>query len=255
MAITYVIYENPLTPGQFRALTRAVGTAELDDVVDRLLTRGSTVTRADTLAVLTGFFELVTDMVLEGYRVRTPLATFSVSVQGIFDGADDRFWRGRHAVKAVVRPGPAFKRAMRYARPLKGEARDSAPLLAWCEDVASGTTDSLLTPGGIARLRGRRLRFDPGDADQGVFLIPEGEVGGTRALQLAQNKPAELVFLVPALAPGRYTVAVRSRHRSRWLKQGQLGHTLTVVEPDGQESGESGRPALTALGDEPISGT
>jgi hypothetical protein len=73
-----------------------------------------------------------------------------------------------------------------------------------------------------------------------VFSIPEASSGHPRAT-LAQNKPAKL-FLVPALA-GRYTVEVRPRNRSRWLKQGQLGHALTVLEPGRREP----RRATTAV--------
>ena len=83
MSIQYVLQENTLPKGdKYRARVQARGTVDLDGVIDRMLEQGSTITRADILAVLNNYYTAIERLVLSGYRVVTPEAVFCAQVRG-----------------------------------------------------------------------------------------------------------------------------------------------------------------------------
>jgi hypothetical protein len=95
-------------------------------------------------------------------------------------------------------------------------------------DLDSNTWDSTVTPGGLGRLNGHRLKFDQADPQQGVFLVT---ANGTenRVELLAKHTPKELIFRVPAgLASGDYRLEVRAIFGLADLRRGALKATLSV---------------------------
>ncbi len=231
MAIRYVLFENNLTsdPNDYMAMVQPAGTAELENVIERMIRQGSTVTRADIVSVLEDFFTAVENMVLEGMNVNTPGANFGASVKGVFDGAGDSYNIARHQVVATVTPGKRFRAAVKEnAQLVKGEASKPMPNPIEFTDINSGERNSIVTPGGMGRVIGSRLKVDTDDASQGVFFVA-ADGTATQVEVLGQNKPAELLFLIPSLSAGDYTLEVRaSVYGSRDIRTGGLPQTLTV---------------------------
>lgn len=52
-------------------------------------------------------------------------------------------------------------------------------------DINSGERNSVLIPGGMGQVVGHRLKFDPADANQGVFFVAEGG-GATKAVVVGE---------------------------------------------------------------------
>ncbi len=93
----------------------------------------------------------------------------------------------------------------------------------------------MLTPGGMGRLYGARLKFDPSDPRQGIFFIAADKTE-TRAGCAAENVPQQLIFLIPPLLAGTYTLEVRNlAEDSLALRRGSLGYALTVTAPGSPE--------------------
>jgi hypothetical protein len=232
MSIRYVLFENNLTsdPNDYAATVQAAATADLDAVIDRVIQQGSTVTRADLVSALEGYFTAIEAMVLEGMNVNTPSANYSVSIKGVFNGATDSFDASRHQVTATVTPGKRFRAAIKArAQAVKGEAARPMPNPVEFTDMNSGERNSVATPGGMGRLVGSRLKVDPADAAQGVYFVA-ADGTATQVQVLGQNKPAELMFLVPALAAGDYTLEVRAAIRGGPdVRTGALPATLAVA--------------------------
>jgi len=84
----------------------------------------------------------------------------------------------------------------------------------------------LVTPGGMGRLTGYRLKFDPTDPNQGIFFIN----GSTTQVDVVgKNNPSELMFLVPAnLQPGAYSLEIRSAIGNSAVHTGLLADVLGV---------------------------
>lgn len=231
MSITYTLSKNNLMNGanQYRAVVQSMDTANLEQVVDRMVAYGCAVSRTDALSVLQHYFAMVETMLLEGYRIVTPGVNYSISIKGNFDGKTDSFSAERHSIEAIVSPGARLRRAIRErAHAQKELAVQARPELLEYIDWNSGRRDSSLTPGGLGQIVGQRLKFDPAQPEQGIFFVAAG--GKTyQAGVISKNTSAELTFLVPTtLPPGDYTLEVRAALSQGPLRSGSLEATLTV---------------------------
>lgn len=231
MPINYSLFENNLTsdPDDYMAMVQPVGTADLDVIIERMIKQGSTVTKADTLSVLEDYFTAVESMILEGMNVTTPIANFGASIRGVFNGQTDSFNKARHQITPTVNPGKRLRAIMaQKGQPVKREASKPAPNPLAYLDLASDTRNGTLTPGGMGQVTGHRLKFDAADPAQGVFFVDESGTAA-RAETYGRNKPAELLFMVPAsLAVGDYTLEVRAVFAADGPRSGALPVTLAV---------------------------
>ena len=79
-------------------------------------------------------------------------------------------------------------------------------------------------------LRGQLLKFDTGDAPQGIFFLSGNQETKVDGKTVARNMPSELIFMVPAtLKKGTYRVEVRAVGASTpTLKTAQLPVEVVV---------------------------
>jgi len=231
--ISYALYKNLLQNGKgyYRAQVQPLRRCGLDEVIERMVQHGSTLTKQDVMAVLDEFFNTVGLLVLEGNNVVTPLANFSVSIKGNFISNDDSFDPSRHRVEAIVNPNQTYRRLIQSKVQVQ-QQQASRPMPQpeeYLNPNNNGTGPDQLVPGGGAILRGHQLQFDPAATEQGIYLA-NGDGSSTRAEVILRNTNRELSFLVPAgLHPGPYTVEVRVRYGSERLRSGRLEQTLAVA--------------------------
>nr|VFJ59531.1 MAG: protein of unknown function (DUF4469) with IG-like fold [Candidatus Kentron sp. FM]VFJ59998.1 MAG: protein of unknown function (DUF4469) with IG-like fold [Candidatus Kentron sp. FM]VFK11913.1 MAG: protein of unknown function (DUF4469) with IG-like fold [Candidatus Kentron sp. FM] len=233
MSIQYALSQNNLTdsPNDYAARVRITGSANLDAIVERILEQGSTVGEADVRAVLVGAIAACESLLLEGQRVNFgDLCQLFPRMSGVFEGPTDHFDPARHRLDVGASPGNRLRKTVREnGQVTKVEFVKPVPTPLEYLDLGSGETDGALTPGNIGTVNGYRLKFDAAQADEGVFLIADGGEE-TKVAQAQKNKPAQLVFLVPAgLLAGDYALEVRTRVKdSGELRTGRLDATLTV---------------------------
>jgi hypothetical protein len=231
MSITYSLSKNNLTNGAnyYRAVVQSLATANLEQVIERMIARGCVVNHSDAESVIHHFFDAIEDYLLDGYRVVTRDVNFCVSIKGNFDGKTDVFSPDRHTIEAVAMPGAQLRRKVRtQARTQKVLAGQTRPELLEFTDWNSGQRDSLLTPGGLGQIIGQNLKFDPAYAEQGIFFVP-AEGSPSQAAVVSHNTGGQLTFLIPAsLAPGDYTLEVRASLTQGTPRSGTLEATLTV---------------------------
>jgi hypothetical protein len=230
MPIYYSLHPNNLTGGgSYRAVVNFTGSLGREAVIEQMLKQGSTITRADILAVLENHDRAIIELVLAGFKVRTELVIYGAGIKGNFDGPDDTFSPACHQLRPRVSPGPHLRRAMRReGRAVKQESGPTGPHLETYLDVNSGSHNGQVTRGGMAHLSGYRLKFNPADPNQGIFFVA-ADGSSTRVEVIGKNKPGEVTFLVPAtLNPGSYTLMVQAASR-RKLRQGNLAANLHVI--------------------------
>jgi hypothetical protein len=113
-------------------------------------------------------------------------------------------------------------------RPYKSEGYLPCPLIKSFTDMSTGEGNSVLTPGGPAMIRGIRLKFDPDDMEQGVFLETENR-RPLRIPGVLRNVFSQIVLMVPAdLPPGTYRLIVKSKLNTQQLRTGEFSHLLTA---------------------------
>ena len=196
--------------------------------------KGSTLTRADVAATLQVYGEVVSAIIKDGSAVNTPLMNTSMSISGVFDGANDSFDKKRHTVNLNITAGTLLRDAVTKVKCEKTEGTSTDPYITEVTDIVTGTVNTTLTKGGVVQLVGARLKFDAKDTAQGIFFVPEtGEA--VRAAVIAENKPARLMAIIPTdLAAGTYYVEVRTKiigssQKSKTLKTGRFDKPLTCT--------------------------
>ena len=234
--LKYCLRENLLTPApdDYMAQAADVRSYTLDEIIDLMMEKGTTLTRADVAATLQVYGEVVSAIIKDGSAVNTPLMNTSMSISGVFDGANDSFDKKRHTVNLNITAGTLLRDAVTKVKCEKTEGVSTDPYITEVTDIVTGTVNTTLTKGGVVQLVGARLKFDAKDATQGIFFVPEtGEA--VRAAVIAENKPARLMAIIPAdLAAGTYYIEVRTKilegnKSGKTLKTGRFNKALTVA--------------------------
>lgn len=232
----YALRENLLTPapGNYMAQVADVGSYTLDEIINLMMEKGSSVTRADAAAVLQVYGEVCALLVANGAALNTPLMNASMSISGVFDGANDSFDRRRHAVNLNMTAGTLLRDALASVKCEKTQIASTDPYITEVKDVVSDTVNSALTKGGIVQITGSRLKFDAKDETQGIFFVPETGAP-VRATVVAENKPARLTALIPqTLDAGIRYIEIRTKlldnNKSlKTMKTGRFAKPLTVT--------------------------
>lgn len=231
MAIKYYLQNNPITPDPNDCSARVVANQTLtaEEVIKEMLRRGSTITEADCQAVLKVFFDVVADEVAEGNSVNLPLVNIRPAVNGVFTSATDSFDPSRHIKKATVSTGTLLTQKMNAAKVEKILQAQTTPALIEYADINSQTTNSILTAGGIGQIVGEELKFNPANAAEGIFFTAtDGTV--TKVTVIANRTEGKLMFSIPALAAGSYTLEVRKGYGTTnvVVRSGSLQDALQV---------------------------
>ena len=230
--IKYTLVINKLTedPDDYRAVVQDQVTRTEEDIINEMLDRGSTVTKADILSVLEDYRATYVKFLRNGDNVKTPLAEIRTSILGTFVDKYDRFDRSRHEIKHRTTSGEALEGLADELTVEKVSAIPLEPRLEQLIDFRSGAESGTLTPGGSARLRGEHLKIDTEDAEQGIWLLGPDNGAETKVELIMNNLPSELMFEIPeGLASGEYSLEVRARPRSSPdLRINRLSETLVV---------------------------
>ncbi|WP_299583392.1 DNA-binding domain-containing protein [uncultured Sunxiuqinia sp.] len=231
MALNYALFENHLTsdPGDYMAVTTNGTSLNQDDLVKLMLVRGSTLTETDILAVLKMEREVVCEQAAMGNHITTPLFNIGLSIKGVFHGLDDSYDPGRHMVRLNLAPGLELRQTASSISPQKVKAEKVRPVIEQFVDVSLNSVNEQVSSGGLARLRGSYLKYDPADPAQGIFFI-DATNNETRVTVVSLNKPGELHFLVTQLAPGEYQVEVRTILKGhKEISSGRLEPMLSLA--------------------------
>ncbi|MEL3912625.1 DNA-binding domain-containing protein [Treponema pedis] len=234
--LKYCLRENLLTaePNDYMAQTADVRSFTLEQIIDLMMQKGTTLTRADVAATLQVYGEVVSALIADGAAINTPLINTSSSISGVFNGAADSFDKKRHTIKLNITAGTLLSATVPKIKCEKIEAADTAPYITEVTDIVSGKMNDVLTKGGVVQLIGARLKFDAKDSAQGLFFIKEAGAE-VRASVIAENKPARIMAIIPAdLAAGSYYVEVRTKlvnssKASKTVKTGRFSKPLTVT--------------------------
>ena len=232
MPISYALFENNLTadPDDYAAVVQIAGSWGLDTIATKIVARGSTVGKADVLAVLTDAVSVCAEGVGESNRVNFGgLVQLFPRIKGVFTGPTDGFDPARHTIDVGANPGSELREIVRGgASVTKVEAIKPSPSPIEFKDINSDTTNDQLTPGGIGQLSGSRLKYDDAQADEGVYFTESGGAE-VKVTTVQKNKPSQLVFIVPPVIAGDHTVEVRARvSGGAELRTGALDSTLTA---------------------------
>jgi cytochrome c biogenesis protein ResB len=201
----------------------------LDDVFDRMVREGSSITKAEALAVFEEISQHVIKIVKEGNSVTTPLVNISSSVKGTFDNREEHFNSNKHRVRITIAAGKRLAKATSEINPQKTRSKKRQPDITYFKDIESETTNKTITPNSPARITGSLLKFDEDDPDQGIFFIDADNGQEIKVDSPIKNMPSELIFMNPDLPTGSYRVQIRSIvYNTSEIRSGTLNDSLRV---------------------------
>ncbi|NER13502.1 DUF4469 domain-containing protein [Leptobacterium flavescens] len=209
---------------------QARGSLSERNILDRMVQRGTGISREDMQATLDLFTKVVSDGLAEGWAVNTRLTNYRPGIKGIFNGATDPFDPSRHHFRAALSEGADLKKKMREASGERVTVPLPAPFLIQYTDYGSHTTDSILTPDNIGEINGQALKYDAANEEEGIFLVPEASGDAIRVSTVSILTEGRLMFMVPStLSVGEYIMEVRRGYTNQAsIRIGTLHHTLTV---------------------------
>ncbi len=233
MTIRYSLHPNNLKNKKkdFFAKVQLTGSVDLEDIINRMDELGSTVTKADSMAVIEDCTRAVESFLLEGYRVNIGgLVQIYPGIKGSFNNYEDSFKKGKHRLHASARPGARISKKLQLkGKAIKVDSSTPWPALSEFRDIFTDTRNTILTPGSIGMIWGEDLKFNPEETDEGIFFVNINDKTRIRISQVQKNQPKELVFLIPQdLEKGaEYSLIVRRRAKnSSSLRTGTLSKTL-----------------------------
>jgi len=212
MSLKYSLTENLLTaqPDDYNARPQDVKSHDMESIISQMLEKGSTVTRADILAVLNNFFEVAGTITADGETINTDLFKTNLSITGVFDGAGDTFDRGRHTIKVNTNAGKVLKGALDKIQMEKTTAPEAIPHILEVKDSVSGSVNDDITSGGVLEITGSLLKIEGNNSENGVYLVA-GNGTKSKVVTLVDNKPARLFVILPKLAAGEYTLQITTQ--------------------------------------------
>jgi ABC-type uncharacterized transport system YnjBCD ATPase subunit len=91
--------------------------------------------------------------------------------------------------------------------------KEGAGRVTLVTDIAVGKTDGTITPDGDLLVAGDKIKIAPEDeSGLGVFFVDASGAPHPLTRKLTENLPKKLLFRVPALAAGSYTLKIVTRY-------------------------------------------
>ncbi|MFA8437039.1 MAG: DNA-binding domain-containing protein [Marinifilaceae bacterium] len=232
MSLKYGLIRNHLTEAEddYMGMVTDNETVTTEKIVDKMVSRGSTVTKAEALSVIEEFSHAIVDSIANGNNVNTELFRIHPSISGVFTDENDGYDKTRHSIRLKINAGPRLAEATSKIELRKVEITGPQPAIKRFVDLNTKVENESFHPGHFASIKGTLLKFEEEDSNQGIFFIAADSTE-TRVTNIARNKPSELMFYIPeSLTPGTYQVEVRTIYNNyKSMRSGRLGIDLTAL--------------------------
>ncbi|MDR2145895.1 MAG: DUF4469 domain-containing protein, partial [Tannerella sp.] len=177
------------SPDDFSAQAHSIATLGKEEIITRILNKGTLLTRTDILAVLNGLEETVVEASLEGYSLTLPLFNTSFSISGVFESPLDTFDGNRHKLNINLTKGTLLRKAEREVKFEKTNTAAALPNIQEVKDSVSNTVNERLTQRGVVEVRGYNLKIDGDSPACGLWFIDQNGAE-TKAEVIVENKPS-----------------------------------------------------------------
>lgn len=182
----------------------------------REIARERTEYRTDTIVNIANLIdEKIRQSVCLGNTVVTGSALYSPSITGVFIGKDGVYDPDVNSCVVNISPSKEMREEVAKVKPqFTGYVLDlGGARIALVKDTTTGKTDGTITPGGIVEVTGTKIKCVNSDGSGlGKIAFVNVETGDEAATvdSLAINNPSRLMFIVPALEEGSYTLRIET---------------------------------------------
>jgi len=207
---------------------------ESDSFIDRMAQGRTTLSKTDIVAVFQLAREVLGSLLGDGCYVKTPLGSAFPVAKGCLRTQNELFRPdidgSGHELRIDFRLDPAIEAealaSIRCVRDKGGDRRQPVVKSVVAPPSESG---DVVAPGGLLRIAGVHMKFDPGLKDLGLFLKSDSGCE-TRAEVYADIRPSLIVAVVPAsLAEGDYRLIVRTKTEGGTPLEGSWTESLRIA--------------------------
>ncbi|OHD12120.1 MAG: hypothetical protein A2Y41_00035 [Spirochaetes bacterium GWB1_36_13] len=213
MAIRYYIKKQKMLGNEILIPRVALkGSYDKNMLINRMLDMGSTITKADILAVLNNFEKAVRNICLEGNKVTIgEFMQFTPSMSGKFESELDGFDPSKHELYVTAQISSVFNNEFELSSTCeKVSSVEKKPNLIQVADVGTGELNKVVTKGDIISIGGENLKFDETEPDEYLrFVNKTNQADFISIIKFQKKTDKELVFLFPdtAITEGYFEVA------------------------------------------------
>lgn len=228
--IRYFAMPNKLnTPNAPAFLPRVVqaGSVGQEQVLDFITQEGTTITRAEGLAVFNGVAKALAHFLSLGYSVKLPFADFRPTVQGRIDSQEAALSSTALQASIRVSVGPAIRKTLNDVPLLAVDQKAQALKIFKFQNMRDQAETSLQS-GDLCVIKGQRLAFDPSIPEDGVFFVSSTDSTEVRAPDYSQTGNRSTTFKAPPLSAGTWNLIVRSGMTNGKRLSGSLAGSLQV---------------------------
>ena len=223
--IDYILEKNELTgTGQkYRAQVCNSRSYSFRDIANKLLQHNTGLSPAMIYGVWEGIKGAVEEYLGEGGSINTELFQLHPSIQGVFEGPEDAFDRGRHTIRFRLKPGKLLgditgKLGVRKQNPV------NKSLILNVTDLKSGAVNTSITAGRSIRISGQKLKIKGDDPSCGLYFVPEKGSGTpvkVESSEVTVNKPTQIIAVVPKLGKGNWKLRLVTQYTTgkRFLRK------------------------------------
>lgn len=229
----YGLFENPLTPNPNDYLARILNleVANEETILNMMVVPGG-VSKTQVTAVLTARKMAVEEILLSGKAVMTDFCEIKPGIRGIFISNEDVFDPRRHTLVLYAVLRKKYRDLAKAIKTKKVSVSERLPMPLRFLDTATQRRDEVISNGMVGEIKGKYLKFDPADPNQGVF-IKKANNTEVRCENYIHNTDSKLLFYVPdTLTVGEdLKLEVRNKLNDSVNEErsGLLAKTLSVV--------------------------
>ncbi len=207
---------------------------DTNSIIERMLNKGTMLTKTDIVAVLNLLTETLTDITADGETFNINIFRTTLSISGVFNSSTDIFDPKLHTINVNATAGKVLRDAVAKIKTEKIDIAESIPHLIEARDKTTQSKNNIITPNGIIEIVGKRLKIEGEEEKTGLFFINEDDGIEYKVTIIAENKPARIIAQIPTLIQGTYNIEIRSQSTQggNLLKEpriGRLNKSLRVM--------------------------
>ncbi|WP_421917806.1 DNA-binding domain-containing protein [Marinifilum sp.] len=229
------LQDNLLTPkpNDFYGRVKPMGTIKIDDIAQEIIKEGTEYKKETIVDILSRSNRIIIEKMAEGYSVNTGVFYGHISVNGVFNGATDRFNPEEHRLIASFTSSNELRAELKKTQVEIVGTITNEPVIGKVIDSLSQVEDSTITPNNVILINGNRIKIAGSDASVGVYLVNQADNTRHKCEQIISNEPKQLLVMVPALEAGNYALEIVTQYSSgnstvKEPRSTQFEHVLIV---------------------------
>jgi hypothetical protein len=230
--------KNLLTDREDDFYGRVVNIASVseDELIERVVKSGTDIHAATLKASYDLLKRQAIDAIVRGEIVSFGLGHIALDVHGTFIGQGAQWDSKTNRLAARITASKDLReRLAKTPVHVLGEAPDNSVINS-IADIASDTVNDKLPPGGIANIKGNRIKITGTDPTIGLYFTEQETKEETPipSTAIGTNDPSKISFVIPAsIVPGDYLLSIVTQYSGGGKERKDpktivLNHVLTV---------------------------